>query len=416
MSERPKRVAIIGAGIVGVASAIWLQRDGHEVVLIDRAGPGEGASFGNGGVLAACSIVPVTVPGLFMKAPRMLLDPGQPLFLKWSYLPRLAPWLIRYLKHATASEASRIAAALAPLIGDSLADHQALAEGTGAERWIVPSDYLFIYRDRGHFEADAFGWGLRKAHGFVWDELEGPAFQAYDPAFSPTLGFAARLGGHGRIADPGRYVKDLAHHVVQRGGRLIEAEVTDVVREDGRITGVRAGGDTIPCDAAVLSAGAWSRPLARTVGLEVPLESERGYHLELWEPSLVPRAPVMIAAGKFVATPMEGRLRLAGIVEFGGLEAPPSRAPIELLKRNIRAALPGLSWKEETTWLGHRPATVDSLPLIGPVPGIDGAFLAFGHQHIGLTAGPKTGHLVAHLVAGRVPNLDLAPYAPARFQ
>ncbi|MGP1397848.1 MAG: NAD(P)/FAD-dependent oxidoreductase [Inquilinaceae bacterium] len=415
MTQKPV-VAVIGAGIVGVSTAIWLQRDGHDVILIDRGAPGDGTSFGNGGVLAACSIVPITVPGLVRKAPAMLLDPNQPLFLKWSYLPRLAPWLRRYLTHCTADEARRIAAALAPIVGDSLADHQALASGTGADRWLTPSDYVFVYDDRAHFARDAFGWDIRRDHGFTWDELDGDAFRAYEPAFAPHLGFAARLGGHGTIADPSRYVKDLAAHVVAQGGRLVRGEVTDVAVEDGRVTGVRVAGETLPCAAAAITAGVWSKALCRTLGLEVPLESERGYHVDLWEPTMVPRAAFMIAAGKFVITPMDGRLRLAGIVEFGGLEAPPSRAPFDLLMRNARSALPGLRWTKTTEWMGHRPAPADSIPVIGEVPGARGAFLGFGHHHVGLTGGPKTGRILSQLISGRTPNFDLAPYAPSRFR
>jgi len=417
VSDAKKKVVIIGAGIVGVSSAIWLQRDGHDVTLIDRESQaGEGTSYGNGGVLASCSIVPVTAPGLMMKAPGMLLRRNQPLFLRWPYLPKLAPWLVKYLRHANAPDTKRIADALAPIIGDSLADHQALAQGTAAEKWIHPSDYLFVYNDRAHYEGDAFGWGIRKSHGFEWDEMEGPDFQAYDPAFSKNLRFAARLGNHGRIADPGQYVKDLAAHVVSQGGRLINATVEDVVREGGKVTGVRAAGQTIACDAVLVATGVWSGPLAKKLGVQVPLESERGYHIELWDPSFMPRSPVMVASGKFVMTPMEGRLRLAGIVEFGGLDAPASRAPFDLLRKNVLSTLPGLTWKDEQEWMGHRPATSDSIPVIGEVAGFKGAFLGFGHHHVGLTGGPKTGRLLAQLISGRKPNVDLGPYSPSRFK
>jgi D-amino-acid dehydrogenase len=408
-------VVVIGAGIVGVAAAVWLQRGGHEVVLIDRAGPGEGASYGNGGVLASSSIVPVTVPRLIPKAPVMLFHPDRPLFLNWRYLPRLTPWLIRYLLHCRADEAKRIAAALHPIIGDSLADHQALAAGTAAEKWIVPADFVFAYRNRGHFAHDAFDWSLRRAYGFSWEELEGDAFKAYDPIFSNRLGFAARLPGHGRIADPGRYVRDLAAHVEANGARIIKAEVDDIVRSDGRVVGVRADGDTIPCSAAIVAAGAWSGALTKKLGLNAPLESERGYHLDLWDANTMPRSPTMISAGKFVATPMGSRLRLAGIVEFGGLNAPPSRAPFALLLRSIKAAIPGIAWEWAEEWMGHRPVLTDSIPVIGEAPGARGAFLGFGHHHVGLTGGPKTGRLLAQLVAGQRPNVDMAPYAPGRF-
>ncbi len=410
-----RHVVIVGAGIVGVSTALHLQRDGHQVTLIDKAGPAEGASYGNGGVLASCSMVPVTGPGLIRKAPGMLFSPNQPLFLKWRYLPRLLPWLARYLSHANAEDTRRIAAAVHGIVGDSLAEHQALARGTGAEKWIVPSDYLYIYNDRAHFQSDAFGWGIRKAHGFTWDELEGAVFHDYDPAFAPHLGFAVRLGNHGRITDPGRYVKDLAAHVVAQGGRLITAAVEDIVRDGRRVTGVRADGQTVPCDAVVIATGVWSGPLAKRLGLKVPLESERGYHVEFIEPSVMPRAPVMVASGKFVMTPMQGRLRAAGVVEFGGLKAGPSRAPLELLRRNVAAALPGLTFSDTREWMGHRPAPSDSIPVIGAVPGLQGAYTGFGHHHIGLTGGPKTGRLLAQMIGGRKPNIDVSPYSPARF-
>ncbi len=413
--ENRKTVAVIGAGIVGVSTAIWLQRDGHDVILIDRAGPGEGTSYGNGGILASCSMVPVTGPGLMKKAPRMLLDPGQPLFLRWAYLPKLLPWLIKYLRNANAADTKRIASAIAGVTMDSLAEHQALAKNTKAERWIVPSDYLYVYNNRAHFDSDAFGWSIRKEHGFQWDELEGRAFADYDPSFSDELGFAVRLKDHGRISDPGQYVKDLAADIEINGGRVVIGNVDDIAKENGCVKGVSVDGTVVNCDAAVLATGVWSGPLARKLGLAVPLESERGYHIELWDPSFMPKSPVMIASGKFVATPMEGRLRLAGVVEFGGLDAPPSRAPFELLRKNGVAAFPGLKWTKETEWMGHRPAPADSIPVIGEVPGVKGAFTGFGHHHIGLTGGPKTGRLLAQLISGKKPNLDLTPYSPARF-
>jgi D-amino-acid dehydrogenase len=245
--------------------------------------------------------------------------------------------------------------------------------------------------------------------------MEGAALRAHDPGFSDALGFAACLPDHGHVSDPGAYVQALARHFETSGGRLLRAEVDDIVHAAGRVTGVRAGGATLPCDAVVLTAGAHSAPLARRMGLRIPLETERGYHLDLWAPSATPRAPVMVTEGQFVAVPMDGRLRLAGILEFGGLDAPPSAAPFDLLRRAIRRAMPGLRWAREERWMGHRPATPDSLPVIGPAPGLDGAWLGFGHHHVGLTAGPRTGRLLAQCIAGNRPNIDMAPYAPARF-
>ena len=410
-----KSVAIIGAGIVGVSTAIWLQRAGHDVILIDKKGPAEGTSFGNGGVLASASVVPISVPGLLGKAPRMLFSANEPLFLKWSYLPKMLPWLIKYMANANHDAVRHRAAAISQIIGDSLADHQALAAGTGAEKWIVPSDYLFLYKDMAHFESDAFGWDIRRENGFEWDVLEGDDLREYDPAFGPEISLGVRNRNHGKISDPGQYVKDLAAHAVANGARIIIGTAEDFLTDNGRIYGVRVDGENVDCTSVVLAAGAWSAPLARSLGINVPMESERGYHIELNQPNIMPRSPVMVASGKFVATPMEGRLRLAGIVEFGGLDAPPSRKPFALLERNIKSAIPGITWKESSEWMGHRPSISDSLPLIGEVPGVSGAYFAFGHDHIGLTGGPKTGRILSQLISGKHPNLDLGPFSPSRF-
>ncbi|HMB47099.1 MAG TPA: FAD-binding oxidoreductase, partial [Afifellaceae bacterium] len=193
-------------------------------------------------------------------------------------------------------------------------------------------------------------------------------------------------------------------------------DVTDFVRREGHVAGLVCGGETIACDEAILAAGVWSKGLAKKLGVDVPMESERGYHVELVEASITPRAPCMIASGKFVMTPMDGRLRLAGIVEFGGLGAPPSKAPFELLVRQAKAVLPGLQWKERRDWMGHRPAPADSIPVIGETPALKGVYCGFGHHHIGLTGGPKTGRLLAQLISGKKPNIDMAAYAPSRFE
>lgn len=411
-----RHAAVIGTGIVGVAAAIGLLRAGWRVTLIDREGPAAGASFGNGGVLASAAVVPVTTPGMVGAVPRMLLSRDGPLFVKWARLPARLPWLARYLSHANAADARRIATALAPIVGDSVADHQALASDTPAARFIVPGDYHYLYPDRAAYEGDRFGWDVRRANGFRWDVLEGVEARAAEPAAGEAVGCVVRLPDHGRITDPGAYVAALADHAQALGARLLRAEVADVATEGGAVTGVALrGGEVVACDAALLTAGAWSGPLARRLGVRVPLESERGYHLDLMGAEGGPAAPAMVAAGKFVATPMEGRLRLAGLVEIGGLKAAPSAAPFALLERVARRVFPALRWRETVRWMGHRPAPADSIPVIGPAPAIRGAWLGFGHHHVGLTGGPRTGRLLADLVAGRTPNIDLAPYAPSRF-
>jgi D-amino-acid dehydrogenase len=411
-----KTVVVIGAGILGVSTAIWAQRAGHHVILVDREGPAAGASAGNAGLLASSAVVPVNTPDLWTKAPGMLLDPESPLFLRWSYLPRMIPWLAQFMAKATDKQARATARALYPIIGDSLADHQALAAGTGAERYIVPTDYLYMYKDRAAYQAGGYAWDIKTSLGFIPREVEGAELRALEPALSEgAVGFAAAVPNHGRISDPAAYVRALADHVVANGGQLIKGEVQGVARENGHVTGVRVDGDLIACDRAVITAGAWSGPLTRDLGLKVPLDTERGYHIELWNPSQMTNHPSMISAGAFVITPMEGRLRLAGIVELGGIKAGPSRAPFNLLRKHLARVMPDLTWEEETEWMGFRPTLPDALPVIDAVPGVKGAFVGFGHQHVGLTGGSATGRLLAQMLSGQVPNLDLTPYSLSRF-
>lgn len=416
-ATRPEHVIVVGAGIVGVATAVWLQRDGCTVTLIDRKGPAAGTSFGNGGLLARCASIPVTTPALLRRLPFMLFNPQRPLFLKTTYLPKMLPWLCRYLSHANPADNQRISAALWTMIKDSVTDHQALAKGTPAAQWITPSDYLYLYKDRRAFLADGRDWAIRRAQGLTWRELENPT--AYDPALGHGLGFAACMGEHGHITDPERYVQDLAAHVVQNGGTLLKAEVEDIVRErrngQEHAAGVRAGGTTLTAEAVVIATGVWSKALMARLGLQVPMESERGYHIDLWGAKGGPRSPIMVTSKKFVATPMKDRVRLAGIVEFAGLDAPPSEAPPRLLMRQIRAVLPGLRWEDLSSWMGHRPTTADSIPVIGAIPGLHGAYTGFGHHHVGLTGGARTGQWLAQLVCERTPNIDLTPYSPQRF-
>jgi len=414
MTQNTQQIIVIGAGIVGVSTAIWLRRAGRDVTLIDRAEPGMGTSYGNAGVLAACAIAPVTAPGLAPKGPKLLLDPNFPLFLRWPYLPKLAPWLLRYLSHANDKDTRRIARGLTTVVADSLEQHQALAKGTAAEKWLRPSEYSFAYRDRAAYLADAYVWALRREAGFVPDLLEGRDVQAKEPALGPATKMLAVLKNHGYILDPAAYVGALAGVFEGMGGKFVQAEVKDFDLTGGKIAAVDTDQGRFECANAVISTGAWSKPLMRKLGLNVPLESERGYHIVFKNPSVQPKMPIMISSAKFVATPMSQGLRCAGVVEFGGLSAGPSTAPLKLLRRGVREVFPDMRADSEEEWMGHRPAPCDSLPLIGEI-GQTGVIAAFGHHHIGLTGGPKTGRMVADLLVGNRINHDMAPFAPKRF-
>jgi len=409
-----KIVAVIGAGIVGVACAIHLRRLGKQVMLIDQAGPAEGASYGNAGVLACCAIVPVTTPGILTRAPKMLFGRDGPLFLKWGYLPKLIKFLIPYLWASKIDTVKHVAQNMVPLLENSVDEHFNLSEGSHARTWLKKSPYMFVYKNRAAYEADAFTWDMRKKYGFKWEVLEGEDIQKHEPSISSVYKCAVLLQDHGFINNPGEYVKDLAKTAVTNGAKLRIATVENILQTDNGVTIKTDDGDILAEDV-IIATGAWSSTLAKKHGANVPLESERGYHVVLEEPNIKTTMPVMDASRKFVTVPTSDGLRLAGIVEFGGLNALPSQGPIDLLLRGIKELLPTIKYKSMQKWMGHRPATADSLPVIGRSPTSKNVYFGYGHHHVGLTAGPITGRLLAEMVAGLQPNIDLHAYRSDRY-
>ncbi|MEM8978043.1 MAG: FAD-binding oxidoreductase [Pseudomonadota bacterium] len=410
-------VVVAGAGIVGVSTAIWLQRAGHSVTLVDREGFAAGTSYGNAGVLASGALVPITTAGLWRKAPGMLFDPNAPLFIRWSYLPRLVPFLWKYMGFATRSHMERYAAEMAYLVKDCVDQHRALAAGTPAEELISDKDYVFGYASQASFEADALGWDMRRKHGVRLDVMTGKDYGKIDPLFDGRFHTVVACKNHGHVKDPGAYVQALGRHFVDSGGSLMITDIEDVEMSDGRCTALLTTQGPVTGDNIVIAMGAWSAKVARKLGLKtLAFESERGYHIELWGASEAPVNPTYVASGKFVISPMQGRLRLAGVVEFGGLDTPPSAAPLALLRRQFFEVLPDVTWEREETWMGHRPAPSDSFPLLGPTKEGSQTYLAFGHQHIGLTAGPKTGRLVADMISNTPSNQDLSAFDPQRYR
>lgn len=409
------QVLVAGAGIVGISSAIWLQRAGHDVTVVDRAGPASGTSHGNAGVLAAGAVVPVTTPGLLRKVPGMLWDRDAPLYLRWSYLPRLLPFLARYMSYANDAHVDHYAQAMSALLHDTVQQHQALAAGTPAARFITTEDYCFGYATTKDFKADSYGWGKRDAQGVQYEVVSGKEYAAYDPIFGNAFETVVRCKNHGRISDPSEYVRALADHFVAEGGTLHITAINDIEMEEDAVTALLTDDGRLSADRIVFAMGPWSRKIAHKIGVKVPFESERGYHIELTNPSAMPRAPMMVASGKFVLTPMQGRLRAAGVIEFGGLDAPASRGPLDMLRRQVKKMLPDVTYDEEVEWMGHRPAPADSLPLIGANDTRGLSYSAFGHQHVGLTGGPKTGRVIADMIGGATPNVDMRPFDPSKF-
>lgn len=409
-----KPIIVVGAGIVGVSTAIWLQRAGKQVVLIDKDGPAAGASFGNAGLLASWAIVPVNTPEIWADGPKFLINPNSPLFLKWAQFPTIFPWLTRFLSHATSADTARRIDQLAPLLSDTVEQHRALAAGTKVEGWVHNAKCGFAYPDRRAFDRDAYSWGFKRRAGLVPTLLSGRQVQEEEPILGPDTGFLAVISGQGHITDPGGYVAQLVDHFTAQDGTYVQAELRDIHRTGGQVTHIDTDRGPMDCTSLVITAGIWSGTLTSKLGIKVPMLAERGYHVVFENPSRLPRNPLLMAEGKFGVNPMDMGLRCAGTVELGDHHAPASDKPIRLLREHAARAFPDLRYTGTSDWMGFRPTTVDALPLIGQI-GDSRVYTGFGHQHIGLTAGPKTGRLLAQMITGASPNADLSGFAPERF-
>lgn len=414
-----RTVAVIGGGAVGVATASFLLRDGHDVVLIERDGVGEGASFGNAGVLAPSSVVPMSMPGTLAKVPGYLLDPLGPLSIRWRYLPTLAPWLIRFVRSGTQARVRAQARALKPLLDDSYSAWHPLVRNAGAEGLIRRDGFLAVYRSQADFDGDALGYQLRRDNGIAFEVLREDELWQFEPSVSHDYAIGVLFPQAGNTVNPNRLVRSVAEQFQRDGGRVVAAQARGFVREGVALKGIETDAGLIPADAAVVAAGAHSRKLAASLGDDVPLDTERGYHVLVADPETLPRRPILDASAKFVSTPMETGLRMAGTVEFAGLDAPPNWTRADHLLTLGRRLFPGLAPSypdgRVSRWMGFRPSMPDSLPVIGRASLCPSVAYAFGHGHVGLASAARTGMAVADLLAGRPPAVDLAPFAPTRF-
>jgi len=409
------RVTVVGAGVVGLACATQLQMRGHAVTLVDPRPPGEHCSLGNAGCFSRASCVPLGLPGLWRNVPGWLRDPEGPLTIRWRHGVSLAPWLWRFHRASARARVDRIADALHALLTVTLDKWRPLAAHAGVPELIVEHGYAFAYESEAAFAADALGREIRAAHGVRIDVLRASDIAAFDAALSPQLTHLVVLPEQGHCPNPLRLSRALAARLRAGGARFVDAPAVafDVVAS--RVTGVRTPGTRVEADAVVLAAGIHAAALARQLGNAVPLESERGYHVMLEAPNVMPRVPIASGEGKYFATPMEEGLRIAGTVELASVDAPPDDRRADAMLAGARRLFPALRAGRYKRWMGHRPSLPDSMPVIGRARNASNAILAFGHGHVGLTAAAPTGEIVADLVEGREPYMDIAPFAADRF-
>jgi D-amino-acid dehydrogenase len=407
-------VIVIGAGVIGLSAALMAQARGLAVTAVDREGPAAGASSGNAGAFAFTDILPVASPGILRKAPRWLLDPLGPLSIRPSYSVQIAPWLYRFWRACSPAAVAASTEAQTALMDLSRAELEPFLAATGTAGMLRKDGNLQVYEGEAEFRASLLGWAARMAHGIEFRHMGPEEMAAVQPGLSPRFTHGTFTPGWYSIADPKDYVLALAERFRSGGGEILRAEVTGLAPMAESVQ-VMTKGEALKARHVVLAAGAFSHRIARSLGDRIPLETERGYNTTLPPDAFDLRCQVTFGGHGFVVTRLSGGIRVGGAVELGGLNLPPNWRRSDAMLTKARAFLPGLKPDGGTRWMGFRPSLPDSLPVIGRSRATPRVVHAFGHGHLGLTQSVGTARLVADLLQGIDPSLNLTPFSPQRF-
>ncbi|WP_419901209.1 NAD(P)/FAD-dependent oxidoreductase [Kiloniella sp.] len=416
MGDGKKRILIIGSGIIGLCSGNYLLKDGHDVTIIERDPLGDGASCGNAGAIAATEIVPFALPGLWKDVPRWLLDPLGPLSLRMSYLPQFFPWLYLFLKSSNQKKVEKSTKAMAAFVQNAFEDYKPLLGNAGIQGLLKKEGSLVIYKSEKGRSKDNYFWDLSKRYGVEFNLLNREEILDREPALGERAHCGMHLPNWGHFANPADLVKGLAKEFRNNGGTHLTDEVEAIEYKDNKPKAARTkGGQALEFDHLVVAAGAWSTRLSKKLGDNFVLDTERGYNTTLPTPGVELSNMVQFAEDKFVATPMNIGLRIGGAVEFAGIDAEPNYSRCETLLTLANGYLPGLNSDGGTKWMGRRPSTPDSVPVISPSRHHDNVHYAFGHGHLGITGGAVTGRAVSDLIAKRPTAFDLTAFNINRF-
>jgi D-amino-acid dehydrogenase len=406
---------VVGAGIIGTAIAHDLQKRGRQVVLVDRDTPGMGASFGNMASIAVTEFMPASRPSVWRQIPGWMLDPEGPVRVRPSYMPKLAPWFLRFIAASRPSRLRELEAQGAALCSRALDDTMALLRETGLEDQISEEGCLSLYTNEAEFRADRDHIEILERFGFPHQRLTGDQARDREPELAKSVGLAVLFPQNRSMKDPYKLVLALAKRFTGLGGRIESGEAVGFARSDTIREVALKDGRKLPADEVVICAGAFSAKLAKALGEPIPLETERGYHTQIMAPGISMKHSIIWPAKAFMVTPTAGGIRVGGTVEMAGLDAAPDYRRAKVTVKRAKEALPNLRCEAFTEWMGHRPALPDTVPILSASAKMKGLFYATGHGHLGLTYAATTARLMGELITGAKPSVDLHPYRVNRF-
>lgn len=415
-AETEADAVVIGAGIVGVMTALYLQVDGRNVLLIEREEVAAGASAGNAGILAFPEIIPIASPGIMFKAPRWLLDPLGPLSVPPAYALKIAPWLFHFWRASARPTFARGIAAQTDMMRLAAAEMERIRETPELSGFFDMTGTLDLYDSEASFNAAAADWLEKEKAGFQFTSVERADIERLQPGLAPQFRHAMYSPAGIQVNDPKGLTRAVADRLVARGGTLRKGEVQDIAPlADGALITL-VDGATITARTVIVAGGAWSKALAARLGDPLPLETERGYNTTLPAQAFALQRQLYFNDHAFVVTPLAEGIRVGGAVELGGLDLPPDYRRSKALLAKASRFLPELKTEGGREWMGFRPSMPDCLPVIGRSSASPAVLYAFGHGHLGLTQSAATGRLIGELAAGRPTSLSLDPFRPGRFR
>ncbi|MEO0371967.1 MAG: FAD-dependent oxidoreductase [Pseudomonadota bacterium] len=410
----PGEVTILGAGIVGICTALSLLERGVPVRIIDRAAPGQETSFGNAGVISSFSIVPHAYPGIWRDVPGLMVGKYRPLSVRARMWPRMIRWGAAFLRNGTEARLRAVSDAMEYLCGPSVDLYRHHLQGTGAEDVMTTSTYVQAFRDGSKASLGTLGSRVRLEKGADMEVVGADALHCLEPALSRDFKAAILIKGQARARNPGRISAVLADKARRLGAEFLAREVRALKRAEAGWQ-IECQGEVIRSETVVLSMGAWSGDLLRPLGYRLPLMTERGYHVQFADPGITVGNSVLDVEAACIASSMEQGLRFAGQAEFAPNDAPIDPKRQAHLTRLAKGAFPELNTASPTLWMGRRPSFPDSIPVLGALGEERGLFVNFGHSHHGLMMAPKSGEVLADIVTQTTPNRDLSAFSTDRF-
>lgn len=410
-----QRAVVIGAGIIGITAALALQRQGFRTTVIDKGDPGRGCSYGNGGAISPDFCVPIAMPGMLRRLPGWLLDPEGPLVVRWTDLPGSLPWLVRWIRAGRLASVEQHARALRALHAPSYERYQRLL-GPRSAGLIEMTGQLYVWQGNAPNATEDLARRIRESFDVETRGLTADEIRELDGNLAPIFSRGLFFPENGHTLNPLRLVQTLADMLQAEGGRVLRRKAVSFAMDGTAVRHLQCEDGALEGDLFVVAAGIASAGFARALGDRVPLQAERGYHVMLPAPVVRPRIKISNRDFMFGLTPMEHGVRISGTVEIARPDAPMDERRPRAMLALARRMYPGLDPQGAEFWMGSRPSTPDSLPVIDRASRARNVIYAFGHGHTGLTGAPMTAEMVTALATAGKPPADPRPYGLARFR